>query len=29
MKLSNMNTYEVEKIILSMKPENSHGYDEI
>jgi hypothetical protein len=28
-KLSNMNTFEIEKIILSLKPRNSHGYDEI
>jgi hypothetical protein len=29
MKLSNTSTYETEKIIYSMKPKNSHGYDEI
>lgn len=29
MNFSNTNAYEIQKIILSMKPKNSHGYDEI
>jgi hypothetical protein len=29
MKLSITNTYEIEKIIFSLKPKNSYGYDEI
>jgi hypothetical protein len=29
MKFNNMNVYEIQKIILPMKPKNSHGYDEI
>jgi exonuclease III len=28
-KLSNTNTFEMEKVIFSLKPKNSHGYDEI